>query len=155
MPRDQKMCEPEVGKCFYWSRSCKPTAWRGNQPENQSIIHIFGIISSFTWHILFFFQFTWHIGLRTALQVCLAQVTGSYWIGGKSGRSWKGCVKASEAQVFFRADMAMGNKLPRQEKSHSGSLSRDKTSRIFSDFPLFSLSFMTVITLNLLRRSVI
>ena len=33
--------------------------------------------------------FTWHIGLRTALQVCLAQVTGSYWIGGRSGLSWR------------------------------------------------------------------
>ena len=33
---------------------------------------------------------TWHMGLSTALQVCLAQVTGSYWMGGRSGLSFRG-----------------------------------------------------------------
>jgi len=33
---------------------------------------------------------TWHMGLRMALQVCLAHITGSYWIGGRSVLSFKG-----------------------------------------------------------------
>ena len=35
-----EVVEPEVGKCFDWSRSCKPTAWRGNQPEKRVWIFI-------------------------------------------------------------------------------------------------------------------
>ena len=26
------------------------------------------------------------MGLRTALQLCLVHITGSYWIGGRSGK---------------------------------------------------------------------
>merc|ERR550519_936568 len=46
---------------------------------------------------------TWHIGLRTALQVCLAQVTGSYWIGGKSGRSLRGVYSAARGTTILVA----------------------------------------------------
>ncbi len=42
----------------------------------------------------FFFSLTWHIGLSTALQDCLAQCTGSYCMGGRSGLSLSGVYSA-------------------------------------------------------------
>ena len=89
--------EPGVGRCCGWNRSCKPTVWRGSRPEQELVLDFSVFILKLTCFILKFQKkrkkFTWHMGLRTALQVCLAQVTGSYWIGGKSGRSFKKGVK--------------------------------------------------------------
>ncbi len=48
------------------------------------------------------FFITWHIGLRTALQDCLAQVTGSYWIGGRSVLSFRGVYSVARGTTILR-----------------------------------------------------
>ena len=43
---------------------------------------------------------TWHIGFKMALQLALAQRTGSYWIGGRSGLSFRGVYKTPKGTTI-------------------------------------------------------
>ena len=43
---------------------------------------------------------TWHIGFKIALQLALAQRTGSYWIGGRSGLSLRGVYKTPKGTTI-------------------------------------------------------